>query len=97
LKWQRDGGDWLLLFNRRRIGHVVPDSRYPKMYRSVRTDGRLSDMANLSRAKDAANWVGHGNVSEPTAALAEAAGSFYALAATPRLRNASAGSLIALC
>ena len=54
LKWQRDGGNWLLLFNRRRVGRVVPDSRYPKMYRSVRADGRLSDMANLSRAKDAA-------------------------------------------
>ena len=35
------------------MGRVVPDSRYPKMYRSVRADGRLSDMANLSWAKDA--------------------------------------------
>ena len=54
LKWQLDGGNLLLLCNRRRVGRVVPDSRYPKMYRSVRADGRLSDMANLSRAKDAA-------------------------------------------
>jgi hypothetical protein len=54
LKWQREGVNWLLLFNRRRVGRVVPDSRYPKMHRSVRADGRLSDMANLSRAKDAA-------------------------------------------
>jgi hypothetical protein len=54
LKWQRDGGNWLLLCNRRHVGRVVPDSRYPKMYRSVRAGGRLSDMANLSRAKDAA-------------------------------------------
>ena len=36
-----------------RLGRVVPDSRYPKMYRLVRADGRLSDMANLSWAKDA--------------------------------------------
>jgi hypothetical protein len=50
----RDGGDWLLLCNRRRVGRVVPDSRYPKMYRSGRADGRLSDKANLSRVKDAA-------------------------------------------
>ena len=54
LKWRRDGGNWLLLCNRRRVGRVVPDSRYPKMYRSVRADGKHSDIANLSRAKDAA-------------------------------------------
>src|SRR5271155_2019635 len=53
LRWQHDGVNWILLRNRRRVGRVVPDSRYPKMYRSVRGYGKLSDMANLSRAKDA--------------------------------------------
>jgi hypothetical protein len=33
---------------------VVPDSVYPSMYRVKWPDGRLSDICNLSRAKDAA-------------------------------------------
>jgi hypothetical protein len=33
---------------------VVPDGRYPGMWRVEMPDGRLSDMTNLSRAKDAA-------------------------------------------
>jgi hypothetical protein len=33
---------------------VVPDERWPDMFRIAWPDGRLSDMANLSRAKDAA-------------------------------------------
>jgi hypothetical protein len=33
---------------------VVPDINWPGMYRLAWPDGRLSDMANLSRAKDAA-------------------------------------------
>jgi hypothetical protein len=32
---------------------VVSDQRYPGMYRLKRTDGSLSDMVNLTRAKDA--------------------------------------------
>jgi hypothetical protein len=51
LYWQGDrlfrwGSDALL-------AEVVPDDRWPGMWR-VRMDGRLSDMANLSRARDAA-------------------------------------------
>jgi hypothetical protein len=34
--------------------HIVPDARYPGMWRMAWPDGRLSDMANLSRIKDAA-------------------------------------------
>jgi hypothetical protein len=33
---------------------IVPDARYPGMWRMAWPDGRLSDMANLSRIKDAA-------------------------------------------
>lgn len=33
---------------------VVPDGRWPRMWRLAWPDGALSDMANLSRAKDAA-------------------------------------------
>ena len=53
LKWKRDGADWVLYRRGRRIGRVVPDANYPGMYRSVKSGGRLSDMANLSWSKDA--------------------------------------------
>jgi hypothetical protein len=39
------------------LASVTPDPDWPKMYR-VRTDGRpLSDMVNLTRAKDAARCL----------------------------------------
>jgi len=38
---------------------IVPDSKYPNMYRIVLPDGRLSDMLNLSRAKDASARFEH--------------------------------------
>ena len=53
LAWRRDGDDWILLAGRRRLGRVVPDSKYPGMWRSVKSDGQLSDLANLSWAKNA--------------------------------------------
>jgi hypothetical protein len=36
------------------LSRVKSDSRYPGMYRVVQSDGSLSDMANLTRARDAA-------------------------------------------
>ena len=33
---------------------VVPDKTYPAMWRIKHRDGKLSDMANLTRARDAA-------------------------------------------
>jgi hypothetical protein len=55
LRWQRDGSDWILLYrpNRSRVGRVAPDRKYLGMYRVALSRGRFSDMANLSRAKDA--------------------------------------------
>ncbi len=53
LRWQRYGTSWLLLHGRRRMGRVVPDAKYLGMWRAQWPDGSLSDMANLSRAKDA--------------------------------------------
>ena len=32
---------------------IVPDKHFPGMFRLKRTDGTLSDMVNLTRAKDA--------------------------------------------
>ena len=53
LVWRRDGDDWLLLYRRRRMGRVVRDSQYGGMWRSVISRGQLSDMSNLSWAKNA--------------------------------------------
>jgi len=52
LKWTREGDAWILLYRRRRMGRVVPDKDHSGMWRSVKVDGILSDMANLSWAKD---------------------------------------------
>ena len=35
------------------MGHVVPDSKYAGMWRVQWSDGRRSDLTNLTRAKDA--------------------------------------------
>jgi hypothetical protein len=53
LAWHRDGAGWVLQLKRRRMGRVIPDSEYPGMWRSVKSRGQLSDMANLSWAKNA--------------------------------------------
>jgi hypothetical protein len=36
------------------IAEVIPDNRWPGMWRIRTPDGQLSDMTNLSRARDAA-------------------------------------------
>ena len=41
-------------FQDRKLAAVVQDKKYPTMWRVDRLDGTLSDMVNLSRAKDAA-------------------------------------------
>jgi hypothetical protein len=45
---------------------VVPDGDYPNMWRVKHPDGRLSDMANLSRAKDAAMALAQGELNQKT-------------------------------
>jgi hypothetical protein len=39
------------------ILHVIPDETYPKMWRIKRSNGSLSDMANLTWARDGALTV----------------------------------------
>ena len=41
-------------FHDRKLAAVVQDKKYPTMWRVDRFDGTLSDMVNLTRAKDAA-------------------------------------------
>jgi hypothetical protein len=53
LTWKRAGNGWRLFAGRRRFDALVPDGRYPGMWRSVLPSGRLSDMANISWAKNA--------------------------------------------
>jgi hypothetical protein len=51
------GGDTLALYYgnaRSPLVRIVPDGTFPVMWRMSWPDGRLSDMANLSRVKDAA-------------------------------------------
>jgi hypothetical protein len=43
-----------LLFRRRLVACVKPDATYPNMWRVSLPNGRISDMVNLTRAKDAA-------------------------------------------
>jgi hypothetical protein len=51
--------EWRLKIGNRLTGIVVwPDSKWPGMWRIHAPDGRISDMVNLSRAKDAAiSWA----------------------------------------
>jgi hypothetical protein len=53
LRWHRAGNDWILVCGRRRFSRVYPDSKWQSMWRSTLPDGRPSDMANLSWAKNA--------------------------------------------
>jgi hypothetical protein len=45
---------WLYIGNRSTGVTLRPDSRWPQMWRVHSRDGRVSDMVNLTRAKDAA-------------------------------------------
>ena len=36
LKWARESDAWILLYRRRRMGGVVPDTDHPRMWRSVK-------------------------------------------------------------
>ncbi len=52
LAWRKHGDTWILYDGRRRVGRVVPDTKYPGMYRPALSQRRLGDMANLSWAKN---------------------------------------------
>jgi hypothetical protein len=59
LAWQKAGYAWALhcVGKQDALLHVVPDGVYPKMWRVRSLDGRLSDMANISWARDAAKAI----------------------------------------
>lgn len=72
MTWRREGADWVLFYDRRRMGRAVPDPA--GLYRSIKSGGRLSDKANLSWSKDSVmgdaireiEWeVRHGDARDP--------------------------------
>lgn len=58
LTWREDGVRLLLYHGSGRspLAIVEPNAKYPFLYRIRYPDGHLSDMVNLTRAKDAACW-----------------------------------------
>ncbi len=54
LQWRDDGNGLVLCYGRRALVRVVPDDHWPNMWRVRLRDGRLSDLSNITRAKDAA-------------------------------------------
>lgn len=50
LTWQGN----VLYYGRRKLSEIRRDPDWPRIWRVVEADGSLSDMVNISRAKDAA-------------------------------------------
>ena len=53
----RDELDWhgnVLQLGQRKLAQIEPDAVWPSMWRVRTPDGRLTDMVNISRARDAA-------------------------------------------
>lgn len=53
-QWRLAAGRWELTHARTCVAEVIPDGRYPAMYRLKFHDEPISDMVNLTRAKEAA-------------------------------------------
>ena len=54
LSFRRDGTGLAVCHGRAVVVRVVPDERWPGMWRVRYPDGRLTDLVNITRAKDAA-------------------------------------------
>jgi hypothetical protein len=52
--WRQTGGVWRLIRSSRVVAVVTPDPRFPSMFQIKFPDGSISDIVNLTRAKDAA-------------------------------------------
>jgi hypothetical protein len=68
LSWQLSGGEWSLHCHGQRepVLRVIQDAVYPGMWRVERPDGSLSDMANLSWARDGAIAIALGILNRRT-------------------------------
>ena len=58
-EWRQVGRNWELTTAGQVVAQVVPDALHPGMYRVDLGDDPLSDMVNLTRAKDAAGGPHH--------------------------------------
>jgi len=56
LTWQGNS----LHLGQRKLTEIVQDDRHPSMWRVRRSDGSLSDMLNVTRARDAARSMALG-------------------------------------
>jgi hypothetical protein len=67
LSWRKDGARLLLFHGTTKIplAIVEPDGKYDSLYRIRYPDGHLSDMVNLTRAKDAACWFALRSLNSP--------------------------------
>jgi hypothetical protein len=54
LTWRESGSGFALYLGGSPVAHVVPDAVHAGMWRVRRPNGFLSDMVNLTRARDAA-------------------------------------------
>jgi hypothetical protein len=52
LTWRRAGDDLDLCLGQTVLVRMMPDPRLPGMWRVRDRDGRMSDMANITRAKE---------------------------------------------
>jgi hypothetical protein len=68
LKRHRSPGGWELHFQGSALVRVVPDPVYAGMWRVRRSDGTLTDMANLTWARDAAVSIALGTLNRQEAA-----------------------------
>jgi hypothetical protein len=53
----RDGAAWVVRRGRTELARVVPDAKYPRMWRVRSPEGRLSDMVNITWATDSAATI----------------------------------------
>jgi hypothetical protein len=53
-QWQQSGAGWKLMRSGDAVAEVVPDLKFPTMFRIKVPGMPSSDMVNMSRAKDAA-------------------------------------------
>jgi hypothetical protein len=75
LRWERQQDAWVLYRSKAVLIEVASDQKYPGMWRVRDNSGDLSDMVNLTRAKDAAKSRAlAGNNRSPAIALIVAAG-----------------------
>jgi hypothetical protein len=81
LNWNHRG----LFFGQRRIMTIEPDTAHASMFRVRRPDGSLSDLVNLSRAKDAASGIALDtlNTKETAVGTSPARFSVSAVSSTP--------------